>query len=145
MQKFMSQDQGEDWERLKKRLDEAVSRTLDAEILAALRRIGEAFPDKLTDENGSVIKSIMSQINKLRKDAKNGEVQAKAASLIKRYQDKFSKKVDVGGEKDIRKNMDEKVNKMKEAGQKVQSVDQENAKGTRTIDPRKTVPQSRRR
>ncbi|CAG9310620.1 unnamed protein product [Blepharisma stoltei] len=137
--RFIEKEPAEDWGRLKKRLDEAIAKASDVEILAQLRRVGDSFPEKIIDE----MKPLMSTINKLSKDSRNSEIQTKASSLCKKWREKIAKPE--GPKEDIRKVMDEKVNFLKNAGHKVLSADEENSKSIKTVDSRKTVPQGKGR
>mmetsp|Transcript_1624 Transcript_1624/g.3508 ORF Transcript_1624/g.3508 Transcript_1624/m.3508 type:complete len:413 (-) Transcript_1624:189-1427(-) len=130
-------DKVEDWQRLEKRLQSSVAKRNDQEILAALRRIGDSFPDRLTRELRAEMKPLIKAVKEAAKQTKHSEVQLKVKNLVSRYKEKLASTEEESKEEQInrsREQMDKKLSQLAKTSKIQAEMEDRQKRGTKTTD-----------
>lgn len=141
---YSATNDGEDWTRLKRRLEETMNKKADSEINGLLRRIGDSLPEKVNSQKLDLIKPVIKVVKDISKNWKNGEVKQRAEILLKRWTQKLGKDEDDSIQKQ-RQLMDEKLKKYKQDGKPIVQTEDQYKKPIHTVPAEKTIKNKKRR
>ena len=138
---FNSYSIDEEWPRLHTNLNKAISEKNESNILSIMRRIGDAFPEQLTNAIINEMKPLIKTVKELSKKLNESESKTRTIKII----DLWNKKLNTNGNdlQDQRQKMDEQCKKLQISSEK--NKFEENKKPINLIDATKSVPGKFRR